>query len=48
MSDDARGDDVLVVLRCSDCGDTFAATEGTSACRSCGGRRVDPAAEPLL
>ena len=40
----------LVVVRCLDCGDTFPVHESDvdSACPSCGGRRHEPAAEPLL
>jgi rRNA maturation endonuclease Nob1 len=42
-------DGFVLVLRCSECGDTFPiATEGDSTCPSCGSASVDPATEPLL
>ncbi len=38
----------LMVLRCSECGDTFSYDGGDTFCPSCGGTEVDPASEPLL
>jgi rubrerythrin len=42
-------DGIVLVLRCSECGDTFPiAVEGDSTCPTCGNAGVYPAAEPLL
>jgi rRNA maturation endonuclease Nob1 len=42
-------DGIVLVLRCSECGDTFPLNaEGDSTCPSCGSANVDPATEPLL
>lgn len=38
----------LVVLRCSECGDTFPVQGGDQVCPSCGSAEVDAASEPLL
>lgn len=38
----------VLVLRCSECGDTFPLDGGDRACPSCGSSQVDPATEPLL
>jgi Zn finger protein HypA/HybF involved in hydrogenase expression len=38
----------LVVLRCSECGDTFPVLQGDQVCPSCGSAEVDAASEPLL
>lgn len=46
--DEASVEQSLMVLRCSECGDTFAYDSGDRACPSCGGTEVDAASEPLL
>ena len=38
----------VMVMRCSECGDTFPVHEGDRVCPSCGSVDVDPASEPLL
>jgi rubrerythrin len=38
----------VMVLRCSECGDTFPAHEGDRVCPTCGSTDLDPASEPLL
>lgn len=38
----------VMVLRCSECGDTFSFEGGDAVCPSCGSGGVDPASEPLF
>jgi rRNA maturation endonuclease Nob1 len=42
-------DETVIVLNCSECGDTFPTGAGSDGvCPTCGGTRLDLASEPLL
>lgn len=48
MTEMSNFDGAVMVLRCSECGDTFSVDDGDPICPSCGGADVGLASEPLL